>query len=52
MFPNLSFYDSGEVDFSKAELSLSLNISLVGNFSNEGDDVATRLKWGSPQEGD
>ena len=49
MLPNPSFNDiSGEVDLSKALLSLSLNISLVGNFSNDGDDGATRLKWGSP----
>ena len=41
---------SGAVDLSymQAELSLSLNISLPWNFSNDGDDGATRLKWGSP----
>ena len=40
----------GEVNSSKAQLSLSLNISFVWNFSNDVDDGATRLKWGSPQE--
>ena len=47
-FQTYLYIISGAVDLSYAELSPFLNISLPWNFSNDVDDGATRLKWGSP----